>query len=137
MAGPGGAAGLRRGRHRDGDPAGPAARPAEQRPAPDREADLRYALIRAREKAEAIAVAGASPALAVRLHARLGAVVRNQGLIIRVTRNLVMFFTAGYNYLIQVIPLLIVAPLYFANKVEFGVVTQAAMAFGQVLGACR
>src|SRR5262249_48096638 len=78
--------------------------------------------------------AGASPKLAVRLHARLGAVVRNQGLIIRVTRNLVMF-TGAYNYGIQVIPLLIVAPLYFAGKVEFGVVTQAAMAFAQVLGA--
>ena len=99
-----------------------------------READLRYALIRARENAEAIAVAGASPGLGVTLRARLGAVARNQGLIIRVTRNLVMF-TGAYNYMIQVIPLLIVAPLYFANRVEFGVVTQAAMAFAQVLGA--
>lgn len=99
-----------------------------------READLRYALIRAREEAEAIAVAGASPELAATLHARLGAVARNQGLIIRVTRNLIMF-TGAYNYMIQIIPLLIVAPLYFAGKVEFGVVTQAAMAFAQVLGA--
>lgn len=99
-----------------------------------READLRYALIRAREKAEAIAVAGASADLAATLHARLGAVARNQALIIRVTRNLVMF-TGAYNYMIQAIPLLIVAPLYFAGRVEFGVVTQAAMAFAQVLGA--
>ncbi|WP_165074016.1 ABC transporter ATP-binding protein/permease [Paludisphaera rhizosphaerae] len=99
-----------------------------------READLRYALVRARENAEAIAVADASPRLASTLHARLGALARNQGLIIRVTRNLVMF-TGAYNYMIQIIPLLIVAPLYFAQKVEFGVVTQAAMAFAQVLGA--
>jgi putative ATP-binding cassette transporter len=99
-----------------------------------READLRYALIQTREKAEPIAVAGAEGDFSGRLHARLGAVVRNQRLIIRVTRNLVAF-TGAYNYMIQVIPLLIVAPLYFRGKVEFGVVTQAAMAFAQVLGA--
>ena len=99
-----------------------------------KEADLRYALIQTREKAEPIAVAGAEADVESRLHARLGAVVRNQRTIIRVTRNLVMF-TGGYNYMIQLIPLLIVAPLYLRGKVEFGVVTQAAMAFAQVLGA--
>jgi putative ATP-binding cassette transporter len=99
-----------------------------------KEADLRYALIQTREKAEPIAVANAEADVESRLHARLGAVVRNQKTIIRVTRGLVIF-TGGYNYLIQLIPLLIVAPLYFRGKVEFGVVTQAAMAFAQVLAA--
>ncbi len=56
-----------------------------------READLRYALIQTREKAESIAVAGAEPDVLARLKARLGAVVRNQKKIINVTRNLVMF----------------------------------------------
>jgi putative ATP-binding cassette transporter len=51
-----------------------------------------------------------------------------------VNRNL-GFFTVGYNYLTQLIPLLIVAPLYIHKDVEFGVVTQSAMAFAQVLGA--
>jgi vitamin B12/bleomycin/antimicrobial peptide transport system ATP-binding/permease protein len=41
----------------------------------------------------------------------------------------------GYNYLIQIIPALIVAPLYINRDVEFGVVTQSAMAFAQLLGA--
>ena len=45
------------------------------------------------------------------------------------------FFTTGYNYLIQIIPTLIVAPLFIRGKVEFGVVTQSAMAFAQLLGA--
>ncbi len=53
---------------------------------------------------------------------------------ISVNRNL-GFFTTGYNYLIQIIPALIVAPLFIRGKVEFGVVTQSAMAFSQVLGA--
>ena len=50
------------------------------------------------------------------------------------TRNL-GFVTVGYNYLIQIVPLLVVAPLYLQGKVEFGVVTQSAMAFAQVIGA--
>ncbi|HEY2154742.1 MAG TPA: SbmA/BacA-like family transporter [Isosphaeraceae bacterium] len=99
-----------------------------------REANLRYALIQTREKAEAVAVAGAERDVLSRLHARLAAVVRNQKKIIGVTRNLVTF-TGFYNYMIQLIPLLLVAPLYFRGRVEFGVVTQAAMAYAQVLGA--
>ena len=53
--------------------------------------------------------------------------------ITSVNRNL-GFFTTGYNYLIQIIPALIVAPLYIRGEVEFGVVTQSAMAFAQLLG---
>ena len=67
------------------------------------------------------------------LRARLADVVANNRTIIAVTRNL-GFFTNGYNYLIQLIPLLIVAPMYMRGEVEFGVVTQSAMAFSAVLG---
>jgi len=45
------------------------------------------------------------------------------------------FFTNGYNYLLAILPTIIVAPLYLQGKIEFGVVIQAAGAFGQVLGA--
>ena len=45
------------------------------------------------------------------------------------------FFTTGYNYLIQIIPALIVAPRFIRGEVEFGVITQSAMAFAQLLGA--
>jgi hypothetical protein len=45
------------------------------------------------------------------------------------------FFTNGYNYLIQIIPALIVAPLFIRGEVEFGVITQSAMAFSVLLGA--
>src|SRR5205085_2849529 len=55
-------------------------------------------------------------------------------LITSVNRNL-GFFTTGYNYLIQIIPTLIVAPLFIRGEVEFGVITQSAMAFAQLLGA--
>jgi putative ATP-binding cassette transporter len=51
-----------------------------------------------------------------------------------VNRNL-GFFTTGYNYLVALIPTLMVAPLFIRGQVEFGVVTQSSMAFAQLLGA--
>ncbi len=54
--------------------------------------------------------------------------------MIGVNRNL-GFFTSGYNYLVPIIPILIVAPRYLQGHIEFGTVTQSAMAFAQLLGA--
>lgn len=99
-----------------------------------KEADLRYHLIQVREAAEMIAPLGIEKAVRARLRDRLDDVVKNTRSIIAVTRNL-GFFTIGYKYMIQLIPLLIVAPLYLRGEVEFGVVTQSAMAFTQVLDA--
>lgn len=98
------------------------------------EADLRYALIRVRECAETIAVMGIEGTMRAKLRALLADLVKNNQAIIAVSRNL-GFVTNGYNYLLQLVPLLIVAPLYMRGQVEFGVVTQSAMAFAQVLGA--
>ncbi len=97
-----------------------------------KEADLRYHLIQTRETAEAIATTGASKTVRECLRARLADVIANNKRIIEVTRNL-GFFTNGYNYLTQIIPLVIVAPLYIQGRVEFGVVTQSAMAFSAFL----
>jgi putative ATP-binding cassette transporter len=99
-----------------------------------KEADLRYHLIQTRETSETIATMRAERPVRDCLHERLGEVVANNKIIIAVTRNL-GFFINGYNYLTQLIPLLLVAPLYMRGEVEFGVVTQSAMAFSQFLGA--
>jgi len=37
--------------------------------------------------------------------------------------------------MVQLVPIVIIAPRYFRGEVEFGVVTQSAMAFAQILGA--
>ncbi len=100
----------------------------------DREANLRSALNHVHEHAESVALLRWEGQLTARLHRRLGDVVDNFRRITSVNRNL-GFFTTGYNYLIQIIPALIVAPLYIRREVEFGVVTQSAMAFSQLLGA--
>jgi putative ATP-binding cassette transporter len=60
--------------------------------------------------------------------------VANFRRIIKINRNL-NFFTTGYNWLIQIIPALIIAPLFIRGEVQFGVITQSAIAFTHLLGA--
>jgi len=100
----------------------------------DREADFRADLVYARANAEALTLSRQEAGLLRRLERHLEALTSNFRRIIGVNRNL-GFFTTGYNYLIQIIPALIVGPLYMRGDVEFGVVTQSAMAFSQLLGA--
>ena len=100
----------------------------------DREASFRSDLIHVRENAESIALLRREGRLTARLLRRIDEVADNFRRIVAVNRNL-SFFTTGYNYLIQIIPMLIVAPLFIHGKVEFGVITQSAMAFTTLLGA--
>ena len=100
----------------------------------DKEANFRAGLIHVRENAESVALLHREGRLTARLLRHLEDLVANLGRIIVVNRNL-GFFTNGYNYLIQIIPALIVAPLFIRGSVEFGVITQSAMAFAQLLGA--
>ncbi len=100
----------------------------------DREAYLRSELLQLRDHAETIAVQHGEAGAERRLLQRLDQVVSNTRRMISVNRN-VGFFTNGYNYLIQIIPALLVAPLFMNGKVEFGVVTQSAVAFTHLMGA--
>jgi putative ATP-binding cassette transporter len=100
----------------------------------DREASLRAELVHVRENAESVAIARREDRLGARLLGRVDALVANAKRIIAVNRNL-GFFTTGYNYLIQLIPVLIVAPLFIRGQAEFGVISQSAMAFSHLLGA--
>ncbi len=100
----------------------------------DKEANFRARLLHVRENAEAIALVRQEDRLRRRLHNRLDLLIANFRRIIDVNRNL-GFFTTGYNYAIQIIPALLVAPLFINGKVEFGVISQSAMAFGHLIGA--
>ncbi len=99
-----------------------------------KEADFRFALGRVRERRQTDADRDGPRDEKSRLLDRLNALVANFRAIIAVTRN-VGFFTKEYNYLIQILPAVVVAPLYFRGVVEFGTIPQAAVAFGQVVGA--
>jgi putative ATP-binding cassette transporter len=100
----------------------------------DREADFRSDLIHVRENADLLALLHREERLTTRLVRHLDALVENAKRMIALNRR-VGFFSTGYNYLIQIIPVLIVAPLYFRGQVEFGVITQSAMAFSALVGA--
>jgi putative ATP-binding cassette transporter len=100
----------------------------------DFEANFRSELIRVRENAEGIALTGNEPGIQNRVMNRIDQLVANMKRIISVNRNL-NFFTSGYNYMIQLIPTLVVAPLFMHRGVEFGVIGQASMAFATLLGA--
>jgi len=100
----------------------------------DKEANLRASLTYLRGNAESVAVSRREGHL-IRLSLKcLGDLAMNFRRIIAINRNL-GFFTTGYNWLIQIIPALIIAPLFIEGKVEFGVITQSAIAFTQLLGA--
>ena len=99
-----------------------------------KEADFRFALVRVREHCGEVAQLGGEADEKARLTGRLAALVSNFRSVIIVSRNL-GFFTTAYDYLPQIIPALLVAPLYIHGGVTFGTVTQAAMAFSQLLGA--
>jgi len=100
----------------------------------DREANFRSELVHVRDHADAVALTRNEPLFSRRLSQRIGDWASNMRRLIAVNRNL-SFFTTGYNLLIQIIPALIVAPLFFRHKVEFGVITQSAGAFAILLGA--
>jgi putative ATP-binding cassette transporter len=100
----------------------------------DKEAAFRSDLMHVRERAESVALLHREGPLLSRLMERFDAVAANFHKIILVNRNL-NFFTTGYNYLVQIIPVLLIAPLFIRGQVEFGVVTQSAMAFAMLIGA--
>jgi len=100
----------------------------------DKEADFRANLVHVQQNAESIALLHREEEIGARLRRRFDDLVANMRRTIGVNRNLA-FFTNGYNYLIQIIPALLVAPLFFRGEVEFGVITQSAMAFSTLVGA--
>ncbi len=100
----------------------------------DMEANFRSDLIHVRENSESIALAHREGRFKARLNKRLDALTANFRRLIRINRNL-GFFTNGYNYFIQIIPALIIAPMFIWGEEEFGVITQSTMAFATLLGA--
>ena len=97
----------------------------------DKEANFRSSLLHVRERAESIMVARSEKQQSARLLERLDEAIGNFRQITAINRN-IGFFTTGYNWLIQIIPALIVAPIFFRGGVEFGVITQSAAAFAML-----
>jgi vitamin B12/bleomycin/antimicrobial peptide transport system ATP-binding/permease protein len=100
----------------------------------DKEAAFRSCLMHVREHAESVALLHRESRMLDRSSRLFDEVGGNFRKIILVNRNL-GYFTTGYNFLIQVIPVLLAAPLFVEQNADFGVITQAALAFAMLVGA--
>ena len=97
------------------------------------EADLRYTLADVRRDVESIAFYRGEQSARKVIFKRIAEAIINLELMMVLQRNLT-FFTVNFNYLVVLIPAAIIAPLYFAGTMEFGDITRAGIAFGQVFG---
>ena len=95
------------------------------------EADFRFNLVRVRENSEQIALLRGENAEQQRLSERFGRVVQNWYGIMSRTKRLTAF-TASYAQAAVVFPYILVAPAYFAGKIQLGGMMQTASAFSSV-----
>jgi putative ATP-binding cassette transporter len=95
------------------------------------EADFRFNLVRVRENAEQIALLQGESAERQRLSERFGHVVDNWYAIMQRTKRLTAF-TASYSQAAVIFPYVLVAPAYFADKIQLGGMMQTASAFSSV-----
>jgi putative ATP-binding cassette transporter len=95
------------------------------------EADFRFNLVRVRENSEQIALLGGEGAEQERLLGRFGRVVQNWYEIMTRTKRLTAF-TSSYAQAAVVFPYILVAPAYFAGKIQLGGMMQTASAFSSV-----
>jgi putative ATP-binding cassette transporter len=98
------------------------------------EADFRFNLVRVRENSEQIALLRGDAAERERLLVRFGRVVENWLAIMTRTKKLTAF-TATYSQASVIFPYILVAPAYFAQKIQLGGMMQTASAFSSVQGA--
>ena len=98
------------------------------------EADFRFSLVRVRENSEQIALLRGEPAERQRLSERFSRVVGNWYGIMSRTKRLTAF-TQSYSQAAVVFPMILVAPAYFAGKIQLGTMMQTAEAFGSVQSA--
>jgi len=98
------------------------------------EADYRFALVHARDNAEAIALYDGAPQEARQLTGRFINVIRNFKLLILWQRHLALF-TNAYDTAAGLVPYFVLASAYFSGRFQLGEFTQAAYAFSVLQGS--
>ncbi len=95
------------------------------------EADFRFALVRARENAEGIALYRGEDDELAGLRQRFGNVVRNWWHIMSRQKRYT-WFSSFYGQAAIIFPFLVAAPRYFAGEIALGGLMRIANAFGEV-----
>jgi len=98
------------------------------------EADFRFNLVRTRENAEQIALLRGEPVERMRLLSRFASVVDNWLGIMQRTKKLTAF-TATYSQVSVIVPYVLIAPAFFAEKIQLGGMMQTVNAFSSVQDA--
>jgi vitamin B12/bleomycin/antimicrobial peptide transport system ATP-binding/permease protein len=98
------------------------------------EADYRFALVRARDNAEAIALYRGAPHEERQLQSRFTNVVGNFKFLLLWQRHLALF-TNFYDNAAGLVPYFVLAGAYFSGRFQLGEFTQAAYAFSVLQGS--
>jgi putative ATP-binding cassette transporter len=98
------------------------------------ESDFRFAIVRAADHSEPIALMQGEPVERADLHHRFSNLVANWTRLVA-TQTRLVGFVGGYGQASTVVPALIVAPAYLAGAIPLGSLVQAALAFTRVEGA--
>ena len=98
------------------------------------ESDFRFAIVRAADHSEPVALMRGEAVEREELRKRFGNLVRNWTLLVAKQTRLTGFI-AGYSNVSSVFPTLIVSPAYMIGAIPLGILMQAANAFQRVEGA--
>jgi len=99
-----------------------------------REANFRYSLVHIRDNSESIAFYRGEDREISAVSKRFNEVLNNFNNLIVLQRN-IGFFTQGTGMIFTNLPIVFLAPRYFAGEIDFGQVTQASGAFVSILSA--
>lgn len=98
------------------------------------EADFRYSMVRLRENSESIAFYKGEKVENRSFLGRFGEVVKNYWQLMKYEKRLT-WFTASYEQLAIIFPLLMAMPRYFSGAIQLGGLMQISSAFGRVQDA--
>jgi putative ATP-binding cassette transporter len=98
------------------------------------EADFRYGLVHIRDNAESIAFYRGESQEGKETSRRLSRAIRNYDRLI-IWEALINVIQRSYDYFSRFLPWLVLAPIYFAKGVDFGVFGQAGIAFSMVFSS--
>jgi vitamin B12/bleomycin/antimicrobial peptide transport system ATP-binding/permease protein len=95
------------------------------------EADFRFSMVRLRQNTESVAFYGGEPVELKVFGDRFRSLFQNFWSIIK-RQKLLLWFTAGYNQIAIIFPVVVVAPRYFAQQISLGGLMQVVGAFSSV-----